>query len=111
MIYITWNTMASVSKARVFMSGRSQHVTIPAEFRFRSSEVSIRRDSESGDIILSEIPPLSEVFAELDAARLPEDFMSEAGRDRRPAQERPALDRLFDSDEPANPHADQNNKK
>ena len=36
--------MAKASKARVFMSGRSQHVTIPVGFRFRSTEVSIRRD-------------------------------------------------------------------
>lgn len=103
--------MASIAKARVFMSGRSQHVTIPAEFRFRSPEVSIRRDPESGDIILSEIPPLTEVFAALDAARLPEDFMSEADRDRRPAQERPALDRLFDSDDPVHPDSAQSIRK
>jgi antitoxin VapB len=48
--------MANASKARVFMSGRSQHVTIPVGFRFRSSEVSIRRDPNSGDVILSEVP-------------------------------------------------------
>jgi antitoxin VapB len=103
--------MANTSKARVFMSGRSQHVTIPAEFRFRSPEVSIRRDPESGDIILSEIPPLTEVFAALEAARLPEDFMSEADRDRRPAQERPAFDRLFEHDEPIDRDAATNNRK
>ena len=50
--------MANTSKARVFMSGRSQHVTIPVDFRFRSSEVSIRRDPKSGDVILSEVPTL-----------------------------------------------------
>jgi antitoxin VapB len=103
--------MANTSKARVFMSGRSQHVTIPAEFRFRSSEVSIRRDPESGDIILSEIPPLTEVFAALDAAKFPEDFMSEADRDLRPAQERPALDQLFDPDEPVRQDSAENCRK
>jgi len=87
--------MSGSSKARVFMSGRSQHVTIPREFRFRSSEVSIRRDP-NGDVILSEVPSLAEVFAALDAAKLPDDFMSEADRDRRPAEPRPALDELFD---------------
>lgn len=83
------------NKARVFMSGRSQHVTIPAAYRFRSSVVSIRRDAQTGDVILSEVPPLAEVFAALDAAGLPADFLSEADRDRRPAQARPALDQLF----------------
>jgi antitoxin VapB len=89
--------MPGSSKARVFMSGRSQHVTIPREFRFRSSEVSIRRDP-NGDVILSEVPNLAEVFAALDAARLPDDFMSNADRDRRPADSRPALDELFEDD-------------
>ncbi len=82
------------------MSGRSQHVTIPAEFRFHSSAVSIRRDPDSGDVILSEVPSLDEVFAALDAAKLPEDFMSEADRDRRPPENRPALDQLFEDDTP-----------
>jgi antitoxin VapB len=70
------------------MSGRSQHVTIPAAFRFRSSTVSIRRDARSGDVILSEIPPLAEVFAALDAALLPAAFLSESDRDPRPADVR-----------------------
>lgn len=83
------------NKARVFMSGRSQHVTIPAAFRFRSSIVSIRRDTQTGDVILSEVPPLAEVFAALDSARLPADFLSEADRDQRPAEDRPAVDQLF----------------
>ena len=48
--------MARRSKARVFMSGRSQHVTIPAEFRFTSDEVYIRRDAQTGDVILSQSP-------------------------------------------------------
>jgi virulence-associated protein VagC len=82
------------------MSGRSQHVTIPVEFRFRSPEVSIRRDAETGEVILSEIPPLSEVFAALDAAQLPSDFLSEDDRDRSPAEERSALEGLFEEDAP-----------
>ncbi len=87
--------MPNSAKTRVFMSGRSQHVTIPVGFRFRSSEVSIRRDP-NGNIILSEVPNLTEVFAALDAAKLPDDFMSDADRDRRPSEDRPALDQLFD---------------
>lgn len=91
--------MAELSKARVFMSGRSQHVTIPYEYRFRSPEVSIRRDPRNGDIILSEGPGTwAEVFAALDAANVPDDFLSEAERDKRPPASRPALDELFDQD-------------
>jgi antitoxin VapB len=81
------------------MSGRSQHVTIPAEYRFRSSEVSIRRDPRSGDIILSEGPGTwAEVFAALDAAHVPDDFLSEDERDRRPPANRSAIDELFELD-------------
>jgi antitoxin VapB len=90
--------MAQAARARVFMSGRSQHVTIPREFRFRSSVVSIRRDPQSGDVILTEVPSLDDVFAALDAAKLPEDFMSDADRDRRPPENRPALDHLLDDE-------------
>jgi antitoxin VapB len=89
-----------LNKARVFMSGRSQHVTIPAAFRFRSSVVSIRRDAQTGDVILSEVPPLADVFAALDAAQLPADFLSEVDRDQRPAQDRPVLDQLFAEESP-----------
>jgi len=88
--------MEKTAKARVFMSGRSQHVTIPQPFRFRSSAVSIRRDPHSGDVILSEGPgPWSETFAALDAANVPDDFLSLRERDRRPPARRSALDDLF----------------
>jgi antitoxin VapB len=91
--------MTQVAKARVFMSGRSQHVTIPAEYRFRSSEVLIRRDPRTGEIILSEGPGTwADVFAALDEARVPDDFLSETERDRRPPSSRPALDQLFGAD-------------
>ena len=40
-------------KAKVFMSGGSQAVRLPAEYRFDCAEVEIRRDVLTGDIILS----------------------------------------------------------
>jgi antitoxin VapB len=39
--------MAQLEKAKVFMSGRSHVVRIPAEYRFSGSEVYIRRDPAS----------------------------------------------------------------
>ncbi|HET8638232.1 MAG TPA: hypothetical protein VFL96_15385 [Acidobacteriaceae bacterium] len=67
--------MPQPAKARVFMSGRSQHVTIPAEFRFNTNEVLVRRDPKSGDLILSPAPKnWQEIFAAVDEAGF-EDFL------------------------------------
>jgi virulence-associated protein VagC len=63
--------MAQSRKARVFMNGRSQHVTIPVEFRFTTDEVYINRDPRSGVISLSEKPlkrPMAELFSKFDDA-------------------------------------------
>ena len=70
--------MPRVEKARVFMSGRSQAVRIPAEYRFTTSEVYIRRDPQSGDLILSQAPGgWDEIYAALDKAGFPDDFLAE----------------------------------
>lgn len=63
-------------KTRVFTRGKSQHVIIPAEFHFNTDEVYMRRDPDTGDLILSPKPKSwKEVFAALDAAGFPEDFL------------------------------------
>ena len=60
------------------MSGRSQHVTIPAEYRFTSDEVYVRRDPQSGDLILSQAPgSWNEIYAALDSAGFPDDFLTD----------------------------------
>ena len=70
--------MARVEKARVFMSGRSQAVRIPAEYRFTTGEVYIRRDPQSGDLILSQAPGgWDEIYAALDKAGFSDDFLAE----------------------------------
>lgn len=42
--------------AKVFVTGRSQAVRLPREFRFAESEVFIRRDPLTGDVVLSRKP-------------------------------------------------------
>lgn len=65
-------------KTRVFTDGNSQHVVIPPEFRFNTGEVHVRRDADTGDLILSPKPnSWKEVFAALDAAGFPEDFLQD----------------------------------
>ncbi|WP_150048465.1 MULTISPECIES: antitoxin [Methylomonas] len=42
--------------ANLFNNGRSQAVRLPAAFRFETQEVFIRKDPETGDVILSPKP-------------------------------------------------------
>lgn len=65
-------------KARVFMTGRSQAVRIPAEYRFKTDEVYVRHDPQTGDLILSQAPQgWDEIFASLDQARFPREFLAD----------------------------------
>ena len=82
--------MTTTTKTKVFMTGRSQAVRIPLEFRFAADEVYIRRDPQSGDLVLSQASgDWDAVYAALDQAGIPEDFLADR---RQPlAQERPDL--------------------
>lgn len=64
--------------AKLFRNGRSQAVRLPADFRFEGKEVFIRKDEETGDVILSSRPDSWESFFELaDRVGVPEDFLSD----------------------------------
>jgi antitoxin VapB len=81
--------MAQIEKARVFMNGRSQAVRIPAEYRFASDQVYIRRNPQNGEVILSERPlgkSLKEIFDMIDAAGGADDLLKD--RDTTPPRER-----------------------
>jgi antitoxin VapB len=73
--------------AKLFRNGRSQAVRLPADFRFAGSEVYIRRDPSTGDVILSRRPDSWQDFFDLvDTLDIPDDFMSD--RDLSPPQKR-----------------------
>lgn len=73
--------------AKLFMNGRSQAVRLPVNFRFDCDEVYIRRDPETGDVIISRKPDSWEDFFKLtETAEVPADFMAE--RDSELPQER-----------------------
>jgi antitoxin VapB len=60
--------------AKLFASGRSQAVRLPAEFRFEGKEVFIRKDPQTGDVILSRKPDNWDSFIEaIRGLDLPED--------------------------------------
>jgi antitoxin VapB len=64
--------------ARLFRNGRSQAVRLPAEYRFKGTEVYVRRDPTTGDVVLSRRPDSWEDFFELmKTVDVPEDFLSD----------------------------------
>jgi antitoxin VapB len=78
MIYTTREAMSVTAK--LFRNGRSQAVRLPAEYRFEGSEVYIRRDPATGDVILSRKPESWRDFFELlKTGEVPDDFLSERG--------------------------------
>jgi antitoxin VapB len=64
--------------AKLFTNGRSQAVRLPADLRFEGTEVFIRKDPATGDVILSRRPESWDDFFELvRQADVPEDFLSD----------------------------------
>ena len=65
--------------AKIFMTGRSQAVRLPLEFRFSKAEVYINRNELTGDVVLSTRPNTWDAFFAIDA-RVPSNFLSEDER-------------------------------
>ncbi len=84
-----------MTKAKLFMTGGSQAVRLPAEFRFEGSEVDIRRDPVTGEVVLSK-PTVSwdDYFDWARTLDLPDDFLNKRDqpkddlRDRLPTPRR-----------------------
>jgi antitoxin VapB len=71
----------TATTAKLFANGRSQAVRLPAEFRFEGSEVFVRRDPKTGDVILSAKPDSWDGLFELyDKGGVPADFMGPVDR-------------------------------
>jgi antitoxin VapB len=64
--------------AKLFRNGRSQAIRLPAEFRFEGSEVYVRRDPTTGDVILSRRPESWKDFFELmKTIDVPDEFLAD----------------------------------
>lgn len=76
--------------AKIFQTGRSQAVRLPAAFRFDTREVYVRRDESTGDVILSRRPSnwdeLLCAVAHVQSAAEGQDFL--ADRAELPPQDR-----------------------
>jgi antitoxin VapB len=63
--------------AKLFRNGRSQAVRLPVDFRFAGSEVYVRRDPATGDVILSRRPESWQDFFDLTSTLdIPNDFLA-----------------------------------
>jgi antitoxin VapB len=64
--------------AKLFLNGRSQAVRLPADLRFAGSEVFIRQDPATGDVVLSRRPESWDSFFKLrQEANVPDEFMAD----------------------------------
>ncbi|ESQ88630.1 hypothetical protein ABAC460_15175 [Asticcacaulis sp. AC460] len=67
--------------AKLFMTGQSQAVRLPKEFRFEGTEVEIRRDDITGEVILRpKRQDWAAFYALADRTEIPADFLSEEDR-------------------------------
>lgn len=68
--------------AKIFVTGRSQAVRLPLEFRFDVSEVFIRRDPMTGDVVLSRKPVDWQGLLDVVAQNTDEDLLIERRQTR-----------------------------
>jgi antitoxin VapB len=86
--------MQTQPTAKLFATGGSQAVRLPAEFRFEGeSEVYIRREPTTGDVVLSRRPHAAWSAFMARRAELADDTLADFLRDRQqpPVQERAPL--------------------
>lgn len=76
---------------KLVKSGDDQSIVLPAEFRFATDEVSIRRNPETGEVILSPRATWPEIFQMLDHVHIPDDFLGPEERNQGTSPERPDL--------------------
>ena len=70
--------------AKLFTNGRSQAVRLPVAYRFDTKEVFIRKDAETGDVILSRKPATwDDFFSVLKNTEVPADFLSDKERSQK----------------------------
>ena len=78
--------------AKIFVTGRSQAVHLPLEFRFDVAEVFIRRDPGTGDVVLSKKPADWQGLLDAVALNAQDDLLIE----RRPTTNQPRRDPFKD---------------
>jgi antitoxin VapB len=68
-------------KAQILLIGEDQAVVLPKKYRFEATELFIRRDETTGDVVLSTRPnSWVGFFALYGTSAVPDDFMIETDR-------------------------------
>lgn len=69
---IDWQSIieGGVKRAKLFRNGRSQAVRLPAAFRFEGQEVDIRRDPDTGAVVLAPLRASARAWLERRDAEL-----------------------------------------
>lgn len=81
------------STAKIVTLTNAQVVHLPLEFRFDCSEVYIRRDPATGDVVLSHRPDSWDgLFSLYETTQVPADFMSETDRSQGYLRREPIAD-------------------
>ena len=81
-------------KAKLFNNGGSQAVRLPAEFRFDCEEVDVRRDTVTGDVVLSKPRAIWDDYcAWVLTLDLPADFLTSRDQPRDDLRDPFAVDR------------------
>jgi len=76
-----------LTTAKLFTTGHSQAVRLPKAFRLPGTEVWIRKNEVTGEIVLTPKKPpdsLDRLFQLIEEAEVPEEFMAE--RDNAPGE-------------------------
>ena len=90
------NRVSETRRAKLFTNGASEAVRLPAEFRFDTDEVFIRRDDATGDVLLSSKPGAriwADFFELMETIDIPDDVMAERPMNRTPKAVPRSLDR------------------
>ena len=74
--------------AKIFVTGRSQAVRLPLEFRCDVAEVFIRQDPNTGDVVLSRKPTDWQGLLDVVALNAQDDLLIERRQDTTPASPR-----------------------
>ena len=76
--------------AKIFVTGRSQAVRLPLEFRFDVAEVFIRQDPNTGDVVLSRKPTDWQGLLDAVALNAPDDLLIERRQNQQHPSKTPA---------------------